>query len=775
MEYVLLAKSAAKGEDGEPESLARHTWYVLSRLADMIHVRQDLPARLGVPRLWHILYWSAFLHDFGKAASGFQARLRGGPRWNYRHEVLSLAFVDWIEKGITQDERLWLVAAISSHHKDAEEIEREYAPPDELGTDILVPLLQEFSEQTLELLWGWLTQSANSWINDLSLARVGVRPVSIVTLDRAKFIVLNEGVERVRFWLKRYRRFATSFRNCNDFSSIAAAMVLRGYIINSDHSASAHAGAMPMCEVSHTHVLAPLKLTVNDLYGHQRQAASTVGSALLIAPTGSGKTEAALLWAAAQNSENARLPRLFYTLPYQASMNAMRLRLEGVFGKGLVGLQHGRSLLVLYRVLMDRNHDPSEAARQARWMRNLVQLNYPPVRVFSPYQMLKGMYRLKGYEAVLSDYHDAVFVFDEIHAYEVKRLAMIFKTIEFLRQHFNARFFIMSATFPKLIRERLIEVLGSASTILADNGLFAAFQRHQLFLLEGSLFSEAGIRRIVSDAISGKSVLVVCNTVSFAQAVTLELQKHLIHYGTQIELLHSRFNLRDRIAKEKMVSDTTGSRSKHRRAVVLVATQVVEVSLDIDLDTVYSDPAPLEALIQRFGRVNRRRLHPTAVPVFVYSAPDDGQGVYDAEIVQRTVRILRRENGRPINEAAIGEWLDEIYADQLAERWRDEYDHAAREFEAACIRSIRPFDSDSQLQDQFDQLFDGLEVVPVSLYEEYQQLKTEDPIRANELLVPISMRRFYALRKSGAIMPRIPGEPYIVNANYSYDQGLMFD
>ena len=82
--------------------------------------------------------------------------------------------------------------------------------------------------------------------------------------------------------------------------------------------------------------------------------------------------------------------------------------------------------------------------------------------------MLKGMYRLKGYEALLTDYHNAAFIFDEIHAYEVRRLAMILKTIEYLRVNFNARFFIMSATFPTLIQEWLSEALNDPTKIEAD-------------------------------------------------------------------------------------------------------------------------------------------------------------------------------------------------------------------------------------------------------------------------------------------------------------------
>jgi CRISPR-associated endonuclease/helicase Cas3 len=87
------AKSANKGEQ-RGESLAQHTWLVLSRLADLQRLRPDLPQVVGVSKLWHYLFWTCMLHDFGKAAQGFQGMLHGKGRWKQRHEVLSLAFLD---------------------------------------------------------------------------------------------------------------------------------------------------------------------------------------------------------------------------------------------------------------------------------------------------------------------------------------------------------------------------------------------------------------------------------------------------------------------------------------------------------------------------------------------------------------------------------------------------------------------------------------------------------------------------------------------------------
>ena len=769
------AKSPEKGAGGQPESLAQHTWDVLTRLVEFIRLRPNLPQVLDVPRLWHILFWAAFLHDFGKAASGFQARLRsGGKKWPHRHEVLSLAFVDWITAGLTPDEQPWVVAAIVSHHKDASEIQQLYAPPDDPDDDQLIARVAELDEAILRGLWHWVAECPTVWIDDLGLEEAGISVPALPNQDHAVAMVQQRGVARIRHWLKVYRSFVRNIGRSDERSLIIGTLALRGYLINADHSASAHAGPLPRAHFEADAILTSRKLSWDNLYRHQRDANETDGSALLTAPTGSGKTEAALLWAARQATTGYGLPRLFYTLPYQASMNAMKLRLEESF-PDKVGLQHGRSLLALYRLLLEHDYSPEEAARQARWARNLAQLNYPPVRVFSPYQMLKGMYRLKGYEALLSDYHSATFIFDEIHAYEVKRLALILKTIEYLAQNFNACFLIMSATFPTLIKGWLRQALGDPSEIVAEPALFEQFRRHRLVLLDSELLSDEGLERITNDARAGKSVLVVCNLVDRVQTAYRQLDERLKDTSVHVELLHGRFNMRDRSAKEKLVREVAGSTSEQRRPIVLVATQVVEVSLDIDLDTIYTDPAPLEALVQRFGRINRRRKHTDLAPVYVYRQPDDGQRIYDQALVMRTLKILERQNAQPLDESAIGRWLDEIYSGEVAERWCDEYAHAASEFQAVCIQTLRPFEADYGLEEMFYKAFDGIEVLPWSLYDEYQTLREENPILAGELLVPISWGRYYALVNEGRVLPRDRDTPPIVKAKYDSEMGLVFD
>ena len=422
---------------------------------------------------------------------------------------------------------------------------------------------------------------------------------------------------------------------------------------------------------------------------------------------------------------------------------------------------------------MNGERGPQSAIQEAKWRENLTRLHACPIKVFSPYQMLKVVYRIKGFEGMLTDYTQAAFIFDEIHAYEPGRLAIILCLIKYLREHFGARFFIMTATFPDILQNILSEVLGVTEPIVAEPELFEQFKRHHLQLLDGDLL-ERGVHHIVADVMQGKSVLVCCNTVRRAQEIQASLLNELP--PEQVELIHSRFTLGDRLKREEAICTRCNIDADHA-ALAVVATQVVEVSLNIDLDTIYSDPAPLEALVQRFGRVNRARKK-GIVPVHVFRQPADGQGVYNDILVQKTIDVLEAHQDEDIDEAAISQWLNKIYnTPEIYAPWMKKYQDQYQ-LEDRLLRGLRPFNSDEKSEEEFEKLFDGVEVLPKCFEREYVELIAQDEfIDASRLFVSISQKKYQQLANQGKIrmLADDKHKRWLVMQPYSSEHGLIFD
>jgi len=785
----------AKSEDMGGQTLAQHTWDVLSRMADLRRLHPHLVVHLS-ERIWQQAFWAAFLHDFGKAAAGFQEVLRGtddsrAEQWRtrkHRHEVLSLGFVDWVfPRGHT--DRDVILAMVGFHHKDAGYLFNQYGgdvpfnkhPSAESIKMMLGELADNISLEVRGQLWRWLTECAQEWAQALSIS---LDPQEIVPLEQARTTELDKSIAHA---LRDLHTLYTT----SDQHMIQKLLILRGMIFTADHSASAGLESFP--EMPLTAAIAARTLKGHVPREHQSKTAQCpIGSAILVAPTGSGKTEAAILWAAHQ-LEQRWASRLFYTLPYQASMNAMYARLaRDVLGyteqdlkSGQIDtltIRHSRALLKLYQDMMVLDEaDSRQATQQAKWLRNKADLNAYPMQVFSPYQMLKAAYSLKGFESLLLDYVDGLFIFDEIHAYEPKRLALIIELMRWLRENFGARFLVMTATLPPMLQRKLEDAL-TPQVIYANADEFVRSRRHRVEIRDGSL-SESILPQIQSDWSHGKKVLVCLNRVADAQQVYLHLRDGLgLRPDEDIVLLHGRFNGFDRARKEATLLQRAGVGNNDSRPFVCIATQVVEVSLNVDFDTLYTDPAPLEALLQRFGRVNRGRAVQDILPVHVFRQPS-AQGdkpylPYEQRLVEDSLRVLESYcDGRTIDESLVTTMLGEIYSGQTLDEWENAYETSRSAFVRDILGAMQPFTSaDDALKHTFYKLFDGIEVLPVSLLDAYYDARdSRGYLEASQYLVNISYQTYGEFNRYGRIIYAKELENEYadhINIEYSEEFGL---
>jgi CRISPR-associated helicase Cas3/CRISPR-associated endonuclease Cas3-HD len=711
--------------DAAGEPLTAHLAATLSAAGRVQDRVGELPA---VPqRFWAWVSLAALLHDAGKVADGFQVMVGNGPGqarpWGERHEVLSLGFVAGLLAGLPEDEQRWVALGVLTHHR----------PLTGVSGRGLLGLYSEADSGPFTGRFGRINQDAArglmSWLA-ATASGAGLLPgqahrMSPAELGPAAHALLGDLREVWRAPVSRGQG--------------RTAVLLQGAVTLADHlsSASASAGLHSTQPVGASHA-ASLAARLS-LHEHQQSAANVDGHLLLRAPTGTGKTEAAQLWAARQVESMRELrggqPRIFYTLPYLASINAMTARLGADLGDpDLVGVAHSRAALYhLDRSLRDddspvfsplgtagkaaagRAGEAAKAVSRAAATRLFREL----VRVGTPYQLLRGALAGAGHSSILIDSANSVFILDELHAYDTRRLGYILAMAGFWEQ-LGGRIAVISATFPQPLAAMLSEILtGKLTVVEALDRPWPV--RHRLTVSAAHLTSEEAVQEIGDRLRAGQAVLVTANNIADARTLFGQLGPVArgCHGDEAADLLHSRFRSMDRRLIEERIRDRYGT-GRPRKPGLVVATQVIEVSLDVDFDALHSSGAPLEALIQRFGRVNRVGERPPAD--VVVHAPGYrtrrgsaaglwADGVYESGPAKLAMEILARHDGAELSERHLAVWLDEIYGSAWGEEWRRAVTLHQGDFDRAFLGFGLPFDDREDLAERFDKLFDGTEAI----------------------------------------------------------------
>jgi len=690
------------------------------------------------------LVLAALTHDLGKVAEGFQKALHNKKqRWEFRHEVLSAAL---LLAALSEDETLELaVAAVLTHHRDLSDsqLAQDCGLVPLPMPDIVREVQEKFRSKSCELEkhWQWLREF---WRN---------QPM----LQDLPFPDSPSSLSMPTDFLKRQKEVLSKL-TCLTEQKALALLLTRGWLMASDHAVSA--GVKKFISQVPTPKLPSLR-------PFQRRLSEHKGDAFLEAPTGSGKTIAAILWALNNRKSGERI---FYLLPYQASIEAMADTLEGFFGKENVAVLHARALDYAFKQHFEEMGEYESAAEKAKAETELNRLAHKPIKVATPFQLLKWLFGIPRFEIGISEMVGGLFIFDEIHAYDAHVVALIAEMVRLLKQ-LGARFLFMSATFPPFLKALLQEALGKEVKALGlgDGGddkwtqQFLRQVRHILRWHDEPL--EVMLPNIVEAIQSGKRVLVVANRVAQAQEIYRQLQEQF----RGVHLLHSRFTRRDRVAKERTIIEAL--QGKRNDVQALVATQVVEVSLDVSFDTIFTEVAPVDDLLQRFGRVNRYGEHPKGVEVHVARKFDDKLlRVYDRERLEKTLAVAP-ENGTPLTVELAAEWVQRVYLGGWTKKERQRYEQACSAFKSV-LGALRPLLRLTEGEEEFYGLFQSVEVLPSRLYPEYaKHLQEKHYLLANQLFVPIPLGTFHMLNNAGLLTRH--NNTLIVNVAYDNALGLL--
>lgn len=359
---------------------------------------------------------------------------------------------------------------------------------------------------------------------------------------------------------------------------------------------------------------------------------------VVVAPTGSGKTEAALLWL---NGEKG-----FYTLPLKVSSNAIYNRVREKYSYEDVALLHSDSMAKYLKEYKQEEAGICEKYDRAKMLSQ-------PLTVCTVDQLFKFVYRALGTEIFAATLKYSKLIIDEIQAYEPRVIATIVYGLSII-QKMGGKFAIITATFSPVLQHFMKEcgLEYSFEDFTLDVEEEEINSRHRVKIHDSKI--DKSVYNEILEQGKHKKVLVICNTV-------LEAQRHYKELKSEnVWLLHSRYLRRDRALLEKNImefseSDKTG---------VWITTQIVEASLDIDFDVLYTEMSTADSLLQRMGRCNRKgRYCPEEANIHVY-ASGNGVGnnsVYEKDLYERALELLKDYEGKLFTEKMKTDYMNAVY------------------------------------------------------------------------------------------------------------------
>lgn len=725
-DYIYYAKSRPI------ETIKEHTDQLLENLKILRYkygTKIIKVSNIEEGRFWELMEVICTYHDSGKAFSGFQNAIRKNANMELlitpfdneqiKHEQISPMFVPCKKYDMTKEERKLVYQVIYYHHERNNIVHIDRELLKEIIEKDIKPNLDKIQKQ-LEIE---------------------------VEEPKTFYLGLVEGQSRIVEGDDLYKDYC----------------LMKGLLHRLDHCSSAKVKVEDETndEISDfvEEFIKNKGFKPNDLQSFAKSNQDK--NLMVIGSTGIGKTEGSLLW-----SKN---DKTFFTLPLRISINAIYERILENIGYMHVGLLHSTAIDYLEEKAETIDDTKEKIEKQEISKIEQSKNLYEKITTCTIDQIFPFVFKYRGYEKIYSTLSYSKVIIDEIQAYSPEIVAVILKGLQMIN-NLGGKFMIMTATLPRIYKEKLEEM----GIKFEYQEFIKNTKRHKIKLCDKKIDEDLDE---IYEKSQTKKVLIIVNTVNKA----IELYDKLREIGAEnVNVLHSRFKQEDRSQKEKMIKEFS---NKKGESGIWITTQIVEASLDIDFDLLYTEMSTLDSLFQRLGRCYRSREYEEKVPnINIYKKETSGVGyIYDKEIYEKSISLLEEYDEEILEEKIKIELVDKLYSKEMLEG-TEFYKNFKKSF--LVLDNIVDYDTSKKDAQKILRNIDNIEVIPKSVYDEklylfeqYEQekdLKEKSQIKReiNKLFISISKSNIWKLNDYIMKCPYIKNK-YIIDMKYDNEIGLL--
>lgn len=653
---------------------------------------------LNEQQVYQLVGYMAAVHDIGKAFPAFQQQAEDSKSAiilkqaglvcpdakGFRHEIYGeeKLYRIWKEQGFFggMRERHQLAAVIGKHHQGKHD----------------TPLSKGYGwGDTREKIWTRLQMHLEEQMREI------FQPVNVLPNHYDAVCMMLLGIVVTADWIASGDDFAglaaerTSQQVIADTEQIMRRFLQQNHLCH--HSPRQEINRFtklwPKIPVSG---MRPLQKTVEEVFADEKEMPLAV---ILEAPMGCGKTEAGL-YTACRLAQRWGKEGFYVALPTSATANQMVGRMNAM----LEGLKDPQAKLMHSMAWMQQEHDThfqtEDAAEAELWTSPMRRGLISPFAVGTIDQVMMAAMKVKYGCLRLAGLAQKVLIIDELHSYDAYMSSIIENLLCWCRV-LHIPVVMLSATLPASSKEKFAtcydyeDGLLDSATYPAVTLLYDDKKPRQIAVASGQVETKvtidcqpllgktATIAELVAQKVAlGGCICVLLNTVKDAQDTYRAIRSRLPEYPAI--LFHARFHAKRRNEiEQECLEKLSTDKTKRPKKLIVVATQVVEQSLDLDFDYMISAICPMDLLLQRLGRLWRHKdtIRPTGMDkphmtVLVPDGVDYGSTgfVYYELLLQRTneelqklteiclprdisILVQRVYEGAPTNEEQLEAWM----------------------------------------------------------------------------------------------------------------------